>query len=59
MESHKESDMTQQLTLSLSPGDPPNPGMKHTSFASPALAGEFFTTELPGRSLNILYNYIN
>ena len=28
-----------------SPGDLPNPGIKLTSFASPALAGRFFTTE--------------
>ena len=28
-----------------SPGDRPNPGIKLTSFASPALAGRFFTTE--------------
>ena len=29
-----------------SPGDLPNPGMEPTS---PALAGRFFTTELPGK----------
>ena len=29
-----------------SPGDLPNPGIK---LSSPALAGEFFTTELPGK----------
>ena len=28
-----------------SPGDLPNPGIKLTLFASPALAGRFFTTE--------------
>ena len=28
------------------PGDPPDPGIKPTS---PALAGRFFTTELPGK----------
>ena len=31
------------------PGDLPNPGIKPTSFASPALAGRFFTTEPPGK----------
>ena len=30
------------------PGDLSNPGIKHTSLASPALAGRFFTTEPPG-----------
>ena len=29
-----------------SPGDLPNPGIEH---ASPALAGEFFTAEPPGK----------
>ena len=32
----------------LSPGDLPDLGMEFTSSASPALAGEFFTTEQPG-----------
>ena len=32
-----------------SPGDLPGPGMKPTSPVSPALAGEFFTTEPPGK----------
>ena len=32
-----------------SPGDLPNPGIKPTS---PALAGEFFTTEPPGKPKN-------
>ena len=27
-----------------SPGDPPNPKIKHASLSSPALAGRFFTT---------------
>ena len=27
-----------------SPGDPPNPTIKHASLSSPALAGRFFTT---------------
>ena len=35
-----------------SPGDLLNPGIKP---ASPALAGRFFTTELPGKPLSILY----
>ena len=30
------------------PGDPPNLGTEHTSLASPALAGRFFTTATPG-----------
>ena len=30
------------------PGDFPNPGIEHTSFVSPALAGRFFTTSPPG-----------
>ena len=34
-----------------SPGDLPNPGMEA---ASPALAGEFFTTEPPGKPLLFL-----
>jgi len=32
-----------------SSGDLPEPGAKPTSPASPALAGRFFTTELPGK----------
>ena len=32
-----------------SPGHLPNPGIKPASSASPALAGGFFTTELPGK----------
>ena len=31
------------------PGDLPDPGIKHTSPASPALAGGFFTTVPPGK----------
>ena len=31
------------------PGDLPNPGIAPTSPVSPALAGEFFITELPGK----------
>ena len=32
------------------PGDLPNPGIKSTCLASPALAGGFFATALPGKS---------
>jgi len=32
-----------------SPGDLPNPGMEPTLPTSPALAGELFTTESPGK----------
>ena len=31
------------------PGNLSNPGIEHSSFLSPALAGKFFTTELPGK----------
>ena len=31
------------------PRDLPNPGIAPTSPVSPALAGDFFTTELPGK----------
>ena len=34
----------------LPPCDHPDPGIKPTSPVSPALAGEFFTTEPPGKS---------
>ena len=34
------------------PGDLPNPWIKPTS---PALVGRFFTTEPPGKPLNVLY----
>ena len=37
----------------LSPGDLPDPGIKPTSLASPALAGRFFTTELPGKPRSV------
>ena len=33
------------------PGDLPDPGIKPTSPASPELAGRFFTTEPPGKSI--------
>ena len=36
-----------------SPGDLPNPGIKPTS---PALAGEFFTTESPGKLNFMLFS---
>ena len=32
-----------------SPGDLPDPGIEPEFLASPALAGEFFTTEPPGK----------
>jgi len=32
-----------------SPGDLSNPGIKPASSVSPALAGRFFTTTLPGK----------
>ena len=34
-----------------SPGDLPNPGIRPTFPVAPALAGRFFTTEPPGKSL--------
>ena len=33
------------------PGDLPDPGIKPVSPGSPALAGKFFTTALPGKPL--------
>ena len=44
-----------------SPGDLPDPGMETVSRTSPALAGGFFTTVLPGRPFNGLSfgNYIS
>ena len=38
-----------------SPGDLPNPGMKPTS---PALAGRFYSTELPGKSISQYFSAI-
>ena len=35
------------------PGDLPDPGIKPVSLISPALAGGFFTTTLPGKSLHL------
>ena len=40
------------------PGDLPNPGIKLTSLASPALAGEFFTTAHTGSSPNIVFHLV-
>jgi len=37
------------LAISPPPGVLPNPGMEPASLGSPALAGEFFTTVLPGK----------
>ena len=47
-----------------SPGDLPNSGIKPTSLASPALAGVFFTTMLPGKPNRIYvtevkYTYVH
>ena len=39
--------------LFLSPGDLFDPGIKPTSLVSPALAGRFFTTAPPGKSITI------
>ena len=36
----------------VAPGDPPNPGIKPSSLASPALADGFFITEPPGKPSN-------
>ena len=40
------------------PGDLPDPGIKPTSFVSPALAGEFFTAETPGKPTNFIRAHI-
>ena len=40
------------------PGDLPNPGIKPTSLASPALAGELFTTSATGEAPKRLLNGI-
>ena len=48
-----------------SPGDPPNPGIKPTSLAFPALAGGFFATVsarkplMLGVSLKIHLSFLN
>ena len=39
------------------PGDLSNPGIKSASLASPALAGKFFTTELPGKPSGMLLSH--
>ena len=39
------------------PGDLPNPGIEHSSPVAPALAGRFFTTEPPGKSICV-YVYL-
>ena len=40
-----------------SPGDRPDPGIKHMSLASPAEAGRFLTNEPPGKpSHELVYN---
>ena len=36
---------------SPSPGDLPDPGTERVSSVAPALAGRFFTTELPGKAV--------
>ena len=36
------------------PGDLPNPGVEPASSVSPALAGRFFTTEIPGKPHHLL-----
>ena len=41
------------------PGDLPDPGIKPTSPASPALLGRFFTAEPPGMSLSRWMRYPN
>ena len=40
------------------PGDLPNPGTEPVSPVSPALAGQVFTTEPPGKPLHI-YSFTN
>ena len=41
------------------PGDPPDPRIKLTSLAFPALAGWFFTTAPPRKPLRKLYMTLN
>ena len=36
-------------------GDLPNPGIESTSFMSPALAGRFFITKVPGKPNHLTY----
>ena len=40
------------------PEDLPDPGIEPTSFVSPALAAEFFTTEPPGKPIDSIRAYI-
>ena len=40
----------------LPPGDLPDPEIEPESLMSPALAGRFFTTELPGKPENNIGN---
>ena len=40
------------------PGDLPLPGIEPTSPASPALAGRFFTTEIPGKPLGLYHSLV-
>ena len=40
-----------------SPGDLPDPGIKHASLTSPALAGKFFTTVPPGSLWHLRKEY--
>ena len=39
------------------PGDLPDPGIKPVSLASPKLAGRFFTTVPPGKSIYVIQFY--
>ena len=39
-----------------SPGDLPHPEIKHTSLATPALAGGFFANEPPGKPTSLIFN---
>ena len=41
------------------PGDPPDPGIKPTSLASPALAGRFFTTGVTSAFMEVPARYGN
>ena len=43
----------------LTPGDLPDPGIKPESLVSPALAGRFFATVLPGKPRNDIGKLIN
>ena len=41
------------------PGDIPDPGIESVPLASPALVGELFTTEPPGKSHEYIYTHTN